>query len=48
MKDLKRVLSSILVICFLVSLAPAAFAADDATERVVVSTGETERSETSP
>ena len=42
MKDLKRVLSSILVICFLVSLAPAAFAAEDATERVVVSTGETE------
>lgn len=42
MKDLKRILSSILVICFLVSLAPAAFAAEDATERVVVSTGETE------
>ena len=41
MKNFKRILSSILVFCLLAGFAPAAFAADDMTETLVVDDGGT-------
>ena len=41
MKDWKRILSSVLVFCMLLSLGPAAFAAEDTNGRVSVGDGDT-------
>ncbi|MBQ3481873.1 MAG: hypothetical protein IJH48_05990, partial [Oscillospiraceae bacterium] len=41
MKDWKRILSSVLVFCMLLSLGPAAFAAEDTNGRVLVGDGDT-------